>query len=193
VTGERAGPSRERPRGGTSLNRLRRRCQARLQALDLELPVPFDIELFCQALAARRGRSIMLCPVDTWTGPCGLWVATDTTDHFFYERATSPLHQDLIVLHEIGHMVCDHGSAEVLDGELAGILGLDPELVSRVLGRTTYSSGEEQEAEVLASLLLVQAVRHPPPSRRPADPEVAAELDRVQAALRGSHNDPDAR
>jgi hypothetical protein len=193
VTGERTGSGRERPGGATSLNRLRRRCQARLRVLCLELPVPFDIQAFCRALGARRGRPIVLCSVNTWTGPCGLWVATDTTDYFFYERATSRLHQDLIVLHEIGHMVCEHRSAELLDGEMAGILGLDAGMVSRVLGRTTYSSGEEQEAEVLASLLLTRAVRDPPPSRRPADPEVAAELDRVQAALKGSHNDRDAR
>jgi hypothetical protein len=191
--GERTESDRERPRSGASLNRLRRRCQAKLQALDLELPVPFDIEVFCRALGARRGRRIVLCPMDTWTGPCGLWVATDTTDYFLYERATSRLHQDLIVLHEVGHVVCEHRCAELLDGEMAGVLGLDPELVSRVLGRMAYSSDEEQEAEVLASLVLVRAVRDPLPSRRPADPEVAAELDRVQAALEGSHDEADVR
>jgi len=186
---ERTGPGRERSCGGVSLNRLRRRCEAKLQALGLELPVPFDIEVFCQALGARRGRRIVLGPVDTWTGPCGLWVATDTTDYFLYERATSRLHQDLIVLHEVGHLVCEHRSAELLDGEMAGVLGFDPELVTRVLGRMSYSSQEEQEAEVLASLVLMRAVRDPLPSR-PADPELAAKLDRVQAALRGS-NDAD--
>jgi hypothetical protein len=131
--------------------------------------------------------------MDTWSGPCGLWVATDIADYLFYERSTSRLHQDLIILHEVGHLILEHRSAEVLDGELAGVLGLDPELVGRVLGRMTYSSEEEQEAEMIASLVLVRTVRDPLPSRRPPDPDMAAKLARVQAALTGSNLDADAR
>jgi hypothetical protein len=61
---------------------LRERCQAKLKGLGLDLPVPFTIEAFCEALAAHLGRQIVLCPVDTRTGPSGLWVATATTDYF---------------------------------------------------------------------------------------------------------------
>jgi hypothetical protein len=169
------------------LTRLRRRCETKLQGLDM--PAPFSVDAFCQALGARRGRPIRLLPVDTRTGPCGLWVATATVDYLFYEQATTPLHQDQIRLHELGHLIFNHHSAEVLDDEFARLLGLDVELVRRVLSRTRYSTEEEQEAEVFATLVLERAARDPPP--RPADPEVAAVLDRVQAALEGSHRDAD--
>ncbi len=168
------------------LTRVRRRCKAKLQGLDL--PVPFDIHAFCQALEIRRGRQIRLCPVDTRTGPCGLWVATTGTDYLFYEQATTRLHQDHIRLHELGHLVFNHHSGEVLDEELAGVLGLDVELIRRMLARTTYSTDEEQEAEVFATLVLERAVRDPLPSQRPADPEIAGVVDRLQATLEGAHS-----
>jgi len=171
---------------GVELTRVRRRCEAKLQGLDL--PVPFDLHAFCQALEIRRGRQIRLCPVNTRTGPCGLWVATTRIDYLFYEQATTRLHQDHIRLHELGHLVFNHHSGEVLDEELAGMLGLDVELIRRMLARTTYSTDEELEAEVFATLVLERAVRDPIPSRRPADPEVAEVVDRLQATLEGAHS-----
>jgi hypothetical protein len=179
------GAGRDQPRG-LALRRLQRRCQAKLNGLQLELPVPFTIQAFCQRLAQRLSRQIVLCPVDTRTGPCGLWVATADIDYFFYERATSKLHQELIVGHEAGHRVFNHHSAEVMPDELADVLGLKVHLVHRMLGRTTYTREEEQEAEVFGTLVVQQAVRAAVPARPPADPAVAAALDRVQAALTGT-------
>jgi hypothetical protein len=182
VNTDRAAPGKERARG-VALRRLRRRCEAKLQEIDLNLPVPFTIEGFCQRLGARLGRRIVLCPVDTRTGPCGLWVATDTTDYFLYEQATTPLHKEVIVGHEAGHLVFGHHSAEVMHEELAGLLGLNVALVRTVLGRTRYSSQEEQEAEVFSTVLLERAVRAVSPGRQPADPQDVAVLDRVRSAL----------
>lgn len=179
---ERKQPGRERPRGGTSLNRLRRRCQAKLQALHLELPVPFDIEAFCDVLGARLGRQIVLCPVDTRTGPCGLWVATATADYLFYERATTRLHQLLIVAHEAGHMVFGHHSAEVMHDELARLLGLNVELVRHVIGRQSYVTAEEQEAEVFGRLIVERAAGDARPVPRPATTESAI-VGRLESAL----------
>jgi hypothetical protein len=191
VTGDRAGSGRKRPRGGVSLTKLRRRCQAKLAELDLELPVPFTMEGFLQALGARFGRRIVLCPVDTRTGPCGLWVATPSTFYFFYERATSGLHKDQILGHEAGHVAFEDASAHVLNQEeLAGLLGLDAAMVRRVLGRTNYEDQEEQRAEVFGTVVLERAVRAVPAAPPPTDPEVAEVLRRVQAALTGSE-DPD--
>ncbi len=169
---------------GVELTRVRRRCKAKLQGLDL--PVPFDLQAFCRALEVRRGRQIWLCPVNTRTGPCGLWVATTKADYLFYEQATTRLHQDHIRLHELGHLVFNHHSSEVLDEELAGVLGLDVELIRRMLARTTYSTDEEQEAEVFATLVLERTVRDPLPSR-PPDPEIAEVVDRLQSTLECSH------
>lgn len=160
--------------------RLRQRCEAKLQELDLS--VPPTIEAFCAALAARLGRRIVLRPVDTSTGPCGLWVATATTDYLFYERATTRLHQLLIVGHEAGHMVMGHHSAEVLHEELARLLGLDVALVRQVVGRQSYSTADEQEAEVFGRLVVERAGGDARPAPRPATAE-AAIVGRLESAL----------
>jgi hypothetical protein len=165
------------------LRRLRRRCEVRLRLLDL--PVPFDVRTFCDALGVRRRRPIRLCPVTSQAGPCGVWAAGAEADYIFYEQATSPLHQEHIILHEASHLLCGHCPAPVSEEECSRLLfpDLDAEMVRRVLGRADYSADEEQEAELLASLILKRAGRDKPPQARTADPEVAALLDRLEAAL----------
>jgi hypothetical protein len=133
--------------------RLRRRCASALRGL--RMPVPFDVHEFCSALAARRGRPIRLLPLPGLTEVCGLWVATAGFDLIAYERNTTRPHQDHIVLHEIGHMLCDHYPTSLTPAEQVRLLlpSLDPAMVSRVLGRAGYGSTEEREAEFLASLI----------------------------------------
>jgi len=91
----------------------------------------------------------------TRLGPCGVWLALAEGDYIFYESDTSQLHREHIILHELGHLLCDHRPTEVIDGKVLTQLlpTLDPTVVRRVLGRTTYSAVEEQEAEVVASLV----------------------------------------
>ncbi|MEJ2854225.1 MULTISPECIES: hypothetical protein [unclassified Saccharothrix] len=132
---------------------MRRRHAALLR--ELPTPVPFDVGPLCRAVADARGRPIRLIPVAGLTGVCGLWIATDTTDLIFHESDTTPPHRDHIVLHELAHVLCDHYPASVSLAERARLLlpDLDPALVQRVLGRAGYSTAEEREAELLASLI----------------------------------------
>ena len=132
---------------------VRRRCAKVLR--DLDLPASFDVPTLCAELSARRGRPIQQLPVPNLFDVCGLWIATDTVDLIAYEQHTSAPHQHHIVLHELGHMLCDHFPATVSPAEQVRLLmpNLDPNMIRRVLGRTGYSSVEEQEAEFLASLL----------------------------------------
>ncbi|MER7406717.1 hypothetical protein ABT373_30670 [Streptomyces sp. NPDC000070] len=97
--------------------------------------------------------------------PSGMWVATAQADYVLYEEQTSPMHQRHIILHEIGHMVCGHPSA-------AGIAL-----------RMRYSDRQEQEAELMASLIMETAARSSPPSSGGGPPSG------LQAAmgLRGTH------
>jgi len=147
---------------GASRRKVRRRCAAVLR--DLGLPDPFDVPTLCAELGARRGRPIKRLPVPDLFDVCGLWIATDTADLIAYEQHTTVPHQDHIVLHEIGHILCDHFPVALSPAEQARLLlpSLDPAMVRRVLGRTGYSSVEEQEAEFLASLLgqHVRPARH---------------------------------
>lgn len=133
--------------------RLRKRCAA--LARDLPRPVPFDAIALCGMVAAQRGRPIRLIPIADLTGVCGLWMATDTADLIFYQQATTPPHQEHIILHELSHLLCDHYPSARPHATLVERLlpDLDPALVRRVLGRTGYATEEEREAELLASLI----------------------------------------
>ncbi|RKS97079.1 hypothetical protein BX286_6890 [Streptomyces sp. 3211.6] len=141
---------------------LRRRCEQRLAELDL--PDPFTVEDFRALLEDLRGRPIVLEPLPALGTdlPCGLWIALPSIDVVYYEERTSPAHQDLIKLHELGHVLCGHSGSLELSRLAALLPDLTPELVAEVLGagRTSYETAEEQEAEMLALLLagLVGAV-----------------------------------
>jgi len=154
---------------------LRRRCAGRLRGL--EIPVPFDLDVLTERIAARRGRPIKLVPMAGLTGVCGLWVATESVDLIFYELETTPPHREHIVLHELAHVLCDHYPVSFSLAEQAKPLlpNLNPTLVERVLGRGGYSTDEEREAEMLATL-----IRH----RARTDATLA---DRLRNALDGFH------
>jgi hypothetical protein len=150
--------------------------RAREVADGVSLPEPFDAEEFVASLAAGRGRPIELMPVSAPEGaPCGLLMSTERADYILYPTNTTALHRRHILLHEVGHLVCGHTGADIgADGvaidAAAGrqlMPNLSPELVRRVLGRTTYSEVQEREAELVASLLAQRVVR-PEEPREPA-------------------------
>lgn len=125
------------------------------------IPEPFDIPTLCRALATERNRPIELLPIPGMTEPCGVWIATDAADYIAYDSATSPLHRDHIVLHELGHLLNDHLSADSSLVEIVGddVVGVDPALIRRVAGRTSYGTVQEREAELLAGLIRRRADR----------------------------------
>ncbi|GGU87822.1 hypothetical protein GCM10010260_21690 [Streptomyces filipinensis] len=148
---------------------LQRRCMAILRDLGVPRSLPFE------AIRARveelRGRPLVLQELPEHVaeiGVCGLWMATDKADYVFYEARTAPLHREHIILHEIGHVLCDHhrgvtDRADDLAGPLVG--DLQPHVVKRLMARTSYTTSEEQEAEMIASL--IQSAGKP---GRPAGP-----------------------
>jgi len=136
---------------------LRRRCEDRLRGL--RVPSPFDLDVFCDEVAARRGRPLLrqAVPGLSADAPCGLWVSTDRADHVFYDPGTSPLHAEHIVLHELAHILSGHSSD---DGTLARLFpDLDPAVVRRALGRVSYTTAQEREAEMMASLIRGRSAR----------------------------------
>lgn len=160
---------------------LTARCRARLAELDL--PRPFDVRTLCAGVGRRRGRPLelleMALPADA---PGGLWISTVNSDYIVYQRAISPIHQEHLILHELSHMLCGHTAAsDTSEGHARRLFPrLDPGMVRRVLGRTVYSSEEEQEAEMLASVILCSAERHRR-APRPTDPADADNLRRLEA------------
>ncbi len=152
--------------------------RAREVADSVALPEPFDAEAFVASLAANRRRPIELMPVSAPEGaPCGLLMSTERADYILYPTNTTALHRRHILLHEVGHLLCGHtgpdgGADGVAIDAAAGrqlMPNLSPELVRRVLGRTTYTEVEEREAELVASLLAQRAVRPEEPRELAAD------------------------
>jgi hypothetical protein len=201
---------------------LRRQCETTVRTLDQRIggiPVPFDLNVLLDLLEAARGRPIELIPFSaTVSGKlCGIWVGTDRLDLIYYEEATSLLHQDHIILHEIGHMVCEHtgvamsttdqvrsllltdavrgqvdtvlgrGSHTAVRGQVDTVLGRGSHTAVRgqvdtVLGRGSYTAVQEQEAELVATLIMERATR---PALRlravaPSSPQVTAAQRRIE-------------
>jgi hypothetical protein len=149
---------------------MRRRCVALVDELDL--PEPFDMNAFCEAVGRRRGRALRRIPADLPTGsPSGMWVATADADYVFFERRTTPLHRRHIVLHELGHLICNHEAPPEMTDTTSRLLlpDLDP-------------SVEEQQAELVASLIHERISAwgpEPSPTVDPAVADVVARLERV--------------
>lgn len=132
------------------IRETRRRCEKLVQTLDV--PRVSDIRTLCDVIARRRQRPIELLPMTFSDGSlCGLWIATDVGDYLVYEQETSAVHQEHIVLHELGHLLCGHNENGSSAAELFRYF--EPEAALGALGRTNYSTIEEREAELVASLL----------------------------------------
>jgi hypothetical protein len=89
-----------------------------------------------------------------------MWLATKGADYVVYERNTSAPHRDHVILHELGHILCEHTG-----GDSAGVLfpQLDPAVVRTMLarGHEVYSTGQEAEAEYVAYAVQARAGRRP--------------------------------
>ncbi|NKY30390.1 hypothetical protein [Nocardia gamkensis] len=157
--------------------------QARFRSLtrDLPIPHPWDLQTYLDDVAAHRGRSISLLPIDTallagtgcGTGS-GLWIAKQDSDVIAYGADTTEWHAEHIIVHELGHMLLGHGPEQSESGEapasaptvaaVADLLpSISPESIAHVLGRTDYGTRRERDAETFADMVMLHAMR--PPSR----------------------------
>lgn len=165
---------------------LAARCQELASALPL--PEPWDLQTFIAELAEARGRPIELRRVSTVesSSPCGALVSLTDRDVIGYLPST-PLHEEHIILHEVGHLVCGHSDTKLADSPLVAELvpDLPRELIDSVLGRSAFDAGTEQEAELVASLYLYRAGRAPAPIRgvRKLDAKSGRTLREIQATF----------
>jgi len=132
---------------------LRRQWEQALRRIPM--PEPFGAVAFCELLGPHLGRELVLVPKASTGGPCGMVARTDTTDFIFYETATSWTYEQHNILHECGHLLGNHqvGREVPLDQQTLALAHLDPRRVRLVLARSCYHEGDEQEAEVIATLL----------------------------------------
>ncbi|WP_305785980.1 hypothetical protein [Symbioplanes lichenis] len=161
---------------------VRRRCAALVRRLTRAtgLPAPFELAAFLAAYSEHfSGRPIellALAPDEMPAGVCGLWLAMAGRDVIGFPAGVGRTHRDHIVLHEVGHMLAGHTS---ISGPAALLPDLDPEMVRAVLGRSVYDDVQEQEAELIASLILQRSLSTTPTRDRPYDPVV----ERLRRAL----------
>jgi hypothetical protein len=121
--------------------------------------VPFDLGRFVAGLERQWDRPIQLRPFTSGPGcPCGLWIGTADADYIYHEAGTTPFHRTHIALHEIAHMLLGHRHTAACD-QILRLLApdVDQALIHLILGRSAYSTAEEREAEILASIILSNA------------------------------------
>ncbi|UQX00019.1 toxin [Streptomyces sp. RerS4] len=189
------GIRKERSADQDRRSRLKKLRKAGAQRIaELDLPKVTDLADLCRHLGEARDRPIILVPMQMPSShPCGMWVAARDEDLIFYDANTTSAHQEHIILHELGHIICCHRGAGGLDESTARLLfpNLDPDLVRDMLLRATYDDVQEQEAEIIA-YLLSQAMgnpehRHaePPvaPTDEAGDPGKSALLSRIERTL----------
>jgi len=168
-------------RSGESRRRVKQRAlRERTEAVlrDLAPERTCTVEQFLERLATSRGRPIHIVPmVLPKPGPCGIWVATDEVDVVVHETDTSRPHQEHIILHELAHMICAH--RDTGDVDVTPLFpDLDPAYVRGMLMRSAYSSDQEQEAEIMATMLLDRLNRGAVERTWPEPSGITADLDR---------------
>ncbi|WP_216211036.1 hypothetical protein [Amycolatopsis aidingensis] len=146
--------------------KLRRQCRQLLSKLDVRPPL--DVTDLCHRMGEVRGKPIELVahPIPV-PGPFGVWISTKRVEYILYQQETSQLHQDHIILHELGHILAGHQSDEEDDALLAELYpGTTPDrlreqysamasdAVRRALRRTSYGNTQEREAETVATIIL---------------------------------------
>lgn len=158
---------------------LRSSCERRLSGLPV--PQPFDLAVFAAAVACHRGRPLRLLPLPGLDGSdalSGAWVLTETADLVLIDADASPWHRNLIGLHELGHILCDHHADANWRRDIgtAMLPVLSDVTIQRMLGRHGYTSDQEREAELMASLILEQADADPLPASSPGPAGITGRL-----------------
>jgi hypothetical protein len=126
-------------------------------------------------------------------GPFGLWIATESTDYILYQAETPRMHQDHIILHEVGHILAGHQDEETNDEYWQVMMpDISPEVIRRRLGRTYYDTTKEREAELVATIIMDimgwdSVIDHVTPQR--CDNPT---LQRIQTTLSNGRNGVDA-
>jgi hypothetical protein len=164
--------------------RLRAECEAIIGHLNI--PVPFRLRTFCDRLEKQRKRPIFLRPTVLPPGsPSGLCVSTQAADYIFFEISTTALHQEHIVLHEIGHLLWGHETTLAVSEQALRLLmpALDPRVVTCMLGRGECTGVAEQQAELVATLIMQRVARRPPDLTHPVSAEDAETIARLSRTL----------
>ncbi|MBO0657258.1 hypothetical protein J1792_32460 [Streptomyces triculaminicus] len=167
----------------------------RVHALGLPAQAQVTMQTLCEHVGRLHGRPIHLVPLELPLGsPDGLWVSAEGQDYVFFEQRLAPVHQQQVILHEFGHVICDHDASPVMTEQSSTLLlpSLNPNMVRRVLGREHSQAEAEVEAELVGSLIgrqisswSVERTCAMPPEAR----ELVARLAALEAPIHQGKNE----
>ncbi|MFE7580045.1 ImmA/IrrE family metallo-endopeptidase [Streptomyces gardneri] len=172
---------------------LHLRCEELVQDLALDQHSGLNIDDLCAVVGERRGRAVRLVPMRLPAGsPDGLWISTSSEEFIVFEERLAPIHGRQVILHELGHAVCDHHATEVMAPDASRLLlpSLDPEMVRRTLGREHSHTDAEIEAEYVGSLLSSYVNSWMPQREWHVPPELRELAKRLSALEHPSSREP---
>lgn len=123
---------------------------------ELELGQSFSLDELVHAVERRRGRPLRIVELSDLSdgeGICALWLMTDVEDLVLHARSESQLHRQQFVLHELAHIILDHGHDDDCDGADALLPDIPVSTRRRLLRRQNLVTAEEIAAESLADEL----------------------------------------
>jgi hypothetical protein len=140
------------------INRAAARYRAAVHTLPLVkrlMPADGSLVGLVAAVAAHRSRPIDLLPAQLGArSSSGCWVAGTNHDYIVYAASAAPEQRDLVVCHELAHMLLGHPGLSPIEalGE-GGIVPARTQLVTR----HPYGVSPEAEARRLAERMLALA------------------------------------
>lgn len=123
---------------------------------ELALGDAFTFDELVGAVQSRRQRGIRiveLAELSDHDGLCAIWLMTDTEDIVLHAHSDSVLHRQQFVLHELAHMILDHGTDDHQVAPDFLLPDIPPETRRRLLRRQDLDTDEEIFAESLADRL----------------------------------------
>lgn len=123
---------------------------------ELALGDAFTFDELVGAVQGRRQRGIRiveLAELSDHDGLCAIWLMTDTEDIVLHAHSDSVLHRQQFVLHELAHMILDHGTDDYQVAPDFLLPDIPPETRRRLLRRQDLDTDEEIFAESLADRL----------------------------------------
>lgn len=131
----------------------------------LQLPRPFELHSFLEAVSAERGRPLIIAELKEINPliPCGMWMSTSEADHILYKPAASPILRTQIVLHELAHMLLNHRGPEFdVHASIAPSdedVRLTTEAMTSLLADEAHAFGAPAPALPAAAVLRAEAAR----------------------------------
>jgi len=143
---------------------VKTRMRSLLDSLDYSFE-EFTFDGFAEWIVQQRARSIIFIPYTFPSDLFGAWVKGSDKDFIAFETDTPAIHQTHIKLHEMAHMLCGHPTVEIgkrqTQALLCSVLGPEPDVdLQASLLRSTHSNENEEEAEVLTSLIQERVYRN---------------------------------